>query len=147
MPLPCPRREAVVRSWILRRHAPSTAPAPAGQPSSELPTVCQLRGLPANSEVLAVGSHHGVDLADIRIAGNKGAVHEAQVVVNKPGVPVVLVLSAYESVVWRVDDERSLVEHPWTVRRFSDVLPDYDAPAPDCNGAADPAAESQAPPH
>jgi hypothetical protein len=46
-----------------------------------------------------------------------------------------------------VADETSLLKRPWTVRRFSDVLPDYDAPAPDCNLATEPAGESQAPPH
>jgi uncharacterized protein YecT (DUF1311 family) len=65
------------------------------------PKQCRLSGLPANFEVHAVGTYSGLKPIDTQLPGGHET-RETAVIVNKPGVPVVLVLMAYDPVVWKV---------------------------------------------
>jgi uncharacterized protein YecT (DUF1311 family) len=68
----------------------------------DLPKSCRLAGLPDKFEVHAVGIYRASSLADVKIGSGKHEATDATVVVNKPGVPVVLVLMAYDPVLWHV---------------------------------------------
>ncbi|HZF34453.1 MAG TPA: lysozyme inhibitor LprI family protein [Candidatus Angelobacter sp.] len=67
-----------------------------------LPKNCRLTGLPDKFEVHAVGIYAGTEPADVRLGTGNHEAKGATVVVNKPGVPVVLVLMGYDPVVWHV---------------------------------------------
>jgi hypothetical protein len=68
------------------------------------PHVSRLLGkLPPEFTVQAVGTYAGTaELADVRLDGSGHAVRQAEVIVNRPHESVVLVLTAYDPVVWRV---------------------------------------------
>jgi uncharacterized protein YecT (DUF1311 family) len=67
-----------------------------------LPKTCRLTGLPDKFEVHAVGTYGGDEPADVKLGTSNHEANTATVVVNKPGVPVVLVLMAYDPVLWHV---------------------------------------------
>jgi hypothetical protein len=59
--------------------------------------------LPADFAVYAVGSYRGTtDLPDIQLDDSGHTAGRADVVVNQPTRPVILVLTAYDPTVWRV---------------------------------------------
>lgn len=59
--------------------------------------------LPDGCVVQAVGTYEGlIDLKDVRLDRSGHVVKQADVVVNVPDHPVVLVLTAYDPTVWRV---------------------------------------------
>jgi hypothetical protein len=63
---------------------------------------CRLDGLGDRFEVHAVGARAGLKPLNMQLASGNQQVREAQVIVNKPGVPVVLVLMGNDTIVWRV---------------------------------------------
>jgi hypothetical protein len=58
--------------------------------------------LPEDFTVYAVGTYRGTTPVDIQLDDSAHAVTQVDVVVNKPKQSVVLVLTAYDPVVWRV---------------------------------------------
>lgn len=85
--------------------APALAqtPAPPGG-SSRGPTIdnCGLDGLPAEFTVQAVGIYEGELDTEVRLEPGGHETRGAEVVVNRPGEHVVLVLMAYDPVLWTV---------------------------------------------
>jgi hypothetical protein len=67
-----------------------------------IPKSCRLVGLPDGFQVHAVGIYAGTSLADVKIGDGWQETMDANVIVNKPGVPVALVLMAHQSVLWHV---------------------------------------------
>ena len=61
-----------------------------------------LGDLPETFEVQAIGTYGGFDPVDVRLDDSGIPTKEATVIVNKPGVPVVIVLTSYEPVVWNL---------------------------------------------
>jgi uncharacterized protein YecT (DUF1311 family) len=70
----------------------------------ELPVQkCRLDGLPKKFEVQAVGTYAGLTVAGVKLDDSTEEVRNAKVIVNRPGgVPTVLVLMAFDPVVWQV---------------------------------------------
>jgi len=58
--------------------------------------------LPVDFTVCAVGTYRGNASVNVQLDDSGHAVTQADVVVNNPKAPVVLVLTAYDPVVWRV---------------------------------------------
>jgi hypothetical protein len=59
--------------------------------------------LPKDCAVQAIGIYHGTaDVKDVQLDRSGHQVRQAEVVVNAPDHPVVLVLTAYDPTVWRV---------------------------------------------
>jgi hypothetical protein len=63
---------------------------------------CRIDALPRDFEVHAVATYAGVKKVDVQLGRSGHEVREAEVVVNVPDAPVVLVLMAYDPVVWKV---------------------------------------------
>lgn len=61
-----------------------------------------LGSLPSDATVYAVGTYRGTVPVDAELDDSGHAVSQVDVVVNKPNQSVVLVLTAYDPVVWRV---------------------------------------------
>jgi len=61
-----------------------------------------LDGLPDEFEIQAVGTYRASEPVDIQLDDSGHKTTLASVIVNKPEIPVVLVLSAYDPVVWKV---------------------------------------------
>ena len=59
--------------------------------------------LPSNFSVYAVGTYKGTTPVDVQLDDSGHTVTQATVFVNKPNQSVVLVLSAYDPVLWRVE--------------------------------------------
>jgi hypothetical protein len=78
-----------------RRPRPSGVPAP-GRAATVFPR------LPADFDVYAVGTYAGRAKLDVQLGKSGHEVRQVEVVVNQPERPVVLVLTAYDPVVWRV---------------------------------------------
>ncbi len=78
----------------------------AGQPQRAeggyVPKNCRLTGLPQKFEVHGAGLRRGLDPSNIQIDSKGVETREVAVVVNRPGVPIVLVLSAYNPVIWKI---------------------------------------------
>lgn len=69
----------------------------------EPPKASDLPTLPKDFVVHAVGTYAGsAKLDDVQLDDSAHQVRQAEVVVNLPGKPVVLVLTAYDPTVWRV---------------------------------------------
>lgn len=58
--------------------------------------------LPDNFEVYAVGTYQGDKPVDAKLDDSTHTVRQTEIVVNIPDKPVVVVLTAYDPVVWRV---------------------------------------------
>jgi hypothetical protein len=63
---------------------------------------CGLTGLPGDAEVHVVGRYRGEKELDVQLGESGHAVTEIEVIVDRTDHPVVLVLTAYDPVVWRV---------------------------------------------
>jgi hypothetical protein len=63
---------------------------------------CRIAGLPRKFEVHAIGTYAGLTLAGVKLDDSIKDVRNAKVVVNRPGIPVVLVLMAHDPVVWQI---------------------------------------------
>ncbi len=59
-------------------------------------------GLPEDFEVYAVGRYSGIKQTSLKLGKSGNITKEVDVIVNKPHAPIVLVLSAYDPVVWKV---------------------------------------------
>lgn len=93
----------LVTAVVLLVSASAGARAPADSRSSSQAKSFVLSELPADVAVYAVGTYRGTtDLPDIQLDASGHTVSQAEVVVNQPDRPVVLVLTAYDPTVWRV---------------------------------------------
>ena len=81
--------------------APTRAPARAPR-SGPLIENCSVGNLPADFTVQAVGIYEGDLDTDVRLEASGHETRGAEVVVNLPGQDVVLVLMAYDPVLWTV---------------------------------------------
>tara|TARA_R110002072_G_scaffold1901_4_gene15782 strand:+ start:2879 stop:5569 length:2691 start_codon:yes stop_codon:yes gene_type:complete len=63
---------------------------------------CSFRNLPKDYEVHAVGTYKGLGLVNVTFESTSRNIREAEVVVNRPGKSTLLVLMAYDPVVWKV---------------------------------------------
>jgi hypothetical protein len=68
----------------------------------EQSVACGLPGLPDNAEVHVVGRYRGKKELDVQLGESGHTVTEIGVVVDRTPHPIVLVLTAYDPVVWRV---------------------------------------------
>ena len=78
----------------------------AGQPqraeNGYVPRNCRLASLPQKFEVHGAGTYKGLEPSNFQIDSKGHETREVSVVVNKPGDPIVLVLSAYDPVIWKI---------------------------------------------
>ncbi len=81
---------------------PSSSPSPLPEPSTALPASCRLENLPAEFTVQAVGVNQGKIDTDVRLDASGHETNSVEVVVNMPEKNVVLVLMAYNPVLWQV---------------------------------------------
>lgn len=72
-----------------------------------MPKSCRLTDLPADFEVHAVGIYKGVDASPVRLGTSNHRVGGANIVVNQPAKPVVLVLMGYDPIVWNISWTKS----------------------------------------
>lgn len=63
---------------------------------------CGLSELPANAKLFTLGANQGEGRLDFQIGDTKDPVGQIDVVVTETGRPIVLALSAYKPVLWRV---------------------------------------------
>ena len=63
---------------------------------------CQFKNLPSEFEVYAVGKYSGITSSDYQLGNSGHSTKIIEVVVNKPNIPIVLVLMAYDPVIWKV---------------------------------------------
>jgi hypothetical protein len=85
--------EALPRQPLSQRPSRVPFPSPAARP---------FLVLPADFDVYAVGTYSGTRKLDIQLGKSGHQVTQVEVVVNQEERPVVLVLTAYDPVVWRV---------------------------------------------
>jgi hypothetical protein len=80
-----------------------SAPAPAvlAVDTTKM-NACGLPGMPANAAVHVVGVYSGEKEVDVQLGDSGHTTTEEEVVVDETPEPVVLVLSAYDPVVWKV---------------------------------------------
>lgn len=110
----CLARLTVARTTELQEYgrtlvATAPTPVPAQHPTPErapgsgpLIENCSLGELPAGFTVQAVGIYEGDLDTDVRLEASGHETRGAEVVVNHPGEDVVLVLMAYDPVLWTV---------------------------------------------
>ena len=67
---------------------------------------CGLTGLPETAEVHLVGLYKGQKELDVQLGDSGHTTTEIEVVVDRTPAPVILVLSAYDPVVWKVGTAR-----------------------------------------
>jgi hypothetical protein len=67
---------------------------------------CGLAGLPDNAEVHVVGLYKGGKELDVQLGQSGHTTTEIEVIVDRTPAPVILVLSAYDPVVWKVGTAR-----------------------------------------
>ena len=63
---------------------------------------CKFVNVPDNVKVYGVGKYSGIVPSDHQLGDSGHTVKEIEVIVNKPGEAVILVLMAYDPVIWRV---------------------------------------------
>ena len=85
---------------ILPSQSPSPSPLP--ESSATVPASCSLGDLPRDFTVQAVGVYEGDIDTDVRLDASGHETKSVEVVVNLPGKNVVLVLMAYDPVLWQV---------------------------------------------
>ncbi len=78
------------------------APSPLPEPSKTVPASCRLDKLPPEFTVHAVGVNQGKIDTDVRLDPTGHETKSVEVVVNMPDKNVVLVLMAYNPVLWQV---------------------------------------------
>ena len=91
-------------SAALQRIAPPQASSPSLLPESPaaVPASCRLGDLPSDFTVQAVGVYEGSIDTDVRLSASGHETKSVDVVVNMPEKNVVLVLMAYDPVLWQV---------------------------------------------
>jgi uncharacterized protein YecT (DUF1311 family) len=63
---------------------------------------CRFVNVPADVKVYGTGTYSGIVPSDYQLGDSGHTVKEIEVVVNKPGEDVILVLMAYDPVIWKV---------------------------------------------
>jgi len=99
----CVRRLTLARVEDLKAYASASAMASATE--SAAPSVtngCRMAALPAKFTVQALGVYKGHAITDVKLDDSWHEVRTLDVVANKPGEDVVLVLMAYDPVLWKV---------------------------------------------
>ncbi len=63
---------------------------------------CRLQNMPPDAVMYGVSTYKGLTPVDAKLAGSSHKVTTVDVVVNEPRHPVILVLNAYDPVIWKV---------------------------------------------
>ena len=97
----CVRRLTLARVEDLKSYAKAPA-AVAESPAPSLTNDCRILGLPAKFTVQAVGVYKGHAISDVKLDDSGNEVRSLDIVANRPGEDVVLVLMAYDPVLWKI---------------------------------------------
>ncbi len=101
--LECIHRITVTRTRELEQYLKKISTQPRASSSVAVsPDGCSFVNLPETFEQYAIGRYSGYKELDIQLGRSGNTTKQMDVVVNKIGVPIVLVLAAYDPVVWHV---------------------------------------------